>query len=495
MILDVHVTTRCNLNCKHCYLRSLKAEERMDMSMDTFSDLLIDASLNNVKTFILSGGEPLYHKNFEEIYHAYKLYYPSLAMATNGTLIPDYIDLFSEKDRGIQISLDGDKEFHDRLRGEGTYDAVIQGIEELRERGITPSIAYTVARENIHCTDHIIDLCKRYNIRYVNVNMYMPLSNSELTPLTLKQFFEVREKFRTAGIRISEPCYLKRCIAGVGVLSILPDGTIYPCSRHQVKIGDIKKNNLNVSFENDGNMFKTCMKNLPMPETLKQIEREIIQRLKCFEHINPKFIVYGGDFGGDLLIHYLDMVYGKDSYTIYASLLPCYPKELKEYVKRKLKGRKNVVFVDCGDKCRIRVKNGVLIDGACTKVTKMHENSAGLELCGCFHPDGTLEKFLEYWKEYAEKTGIKGEFNGFWTRKRVNGRERVNVYLFGGLHHQLCQLLYFWHTKENPCWEWWRIMVCEHLCEVDRMNAENREKLKEKPITPERFIRMLAEVS
>ena len=108
MILDVHITTRCNLRCKHCYLRDLKAEERRDMTLDIFSDLLIDASLNNVKTFILSGGEPLYHKNFDEIYHAYKLYYPSLAMATNGTLIPDYIDLFSERDSGIQISLDGD---------------------------------------------------------------------------------------------------------------------------------------------------------------------------------------------------------------------------------------------------------------------------------------------------------------------------------------------------------------------------------------------------
>ncbi len=73
MILDVHVTTRCNLRCRHCYLKDLKAEDRRDMDLDTFAELLIDASLHSVKTFILSGGEPLYHKNFEEIYHAYKL--------------------------------------------------------------------------------------------------------------------------------------------------------------------------------------------------------------------------------------------------------------------------------------------------------------------------------------------------------------------------------------------------------------------------------------
>ena len=265
-------------------------------------------------------------------------------------------------------------------------------------------MAFTVARENLHCVEHVINLCKRYNVRYVNVNMYMPLSNSELTPLTLRQFFEARERFRAAGIRVSEPCYLKRCIAGVGVLSILPEGKVWACSRHRNIIGNLAEQRLEeIKAENDGNMFKTCMKNLPMPEILKQIEREIIQRLKSFEHVKPKFVVYGGDFGGDLLIHYLDVVYGKDSYTIYASLLPCYPEKLKEYIRRRLKGRKNVVFVDCGDKCRIRVENGVLVDGACTKVTKMHENSPGLELCGCFHPDGTLEKFLEYWKEYAEK--------------------------------------------------------------------------------------------
>lgn len=236
MILDVHVTTRCNLRCRHCYLKGLKAEDRRDMDLDLFAELLIDASLHSVKTFILSGGEPLYHRNIDEVLDAYRLYYGGLAMATNGTLIPEYIDLFSSEDRGIQISLDGDKDFHDWLRGEGTYDAVIQGIEELRERGITPSIAFTVARENLHCVEHVIDLCHRYGIRHVNVNMYMPLTDSELTPLTLRQFFEVRERFRAAGIRVSEPCYLKRCIAGVGVLSILPNGEVWDCSRSRIRL-------------------------------------------------------------------------------------------------------------------------------------------------------------------------------------------------------------------------------------------------------------------
>ena len=121
MILDVHVTTRCNLRCRHCYLKGLKAEDRRDMDLNLFADLLIDASLHGVKTFILSGGEPLYHRNVEEVLDAYRLYYGSLAMATNGTLIPDHIDLFSPEDKGIQISLDGDEEYHDWLRGEGTY--------------------------------------------------------------------------------------------------------------------------------------------------------------------------------------------------------------------------------------------------------------------------------------------------------------------------------------------------------------------------------------
>ena len=212
-------------------------EKRKDMDLDLYSDLLIDASLHGVKTFILSGGEPLTHRRFPELLDAYRLYYGSLAMATNGTLIPEYVDLFTPEDKGIQISLDGDEEFHDWLRGDGVYSAAIQAIEELREHSITPSIAFTVARENLHTAHHIIELCRKYGIRHVNVNMFMPLTSSELTPVTVDEFQRVRVEFERHGLRVSEPCYLKHCVAGIEVLSVLPDGTFWDCSRSQILLG------------------------------------------------------------------------------------------------------------------------------------------------------------------------------------------------------------------------------------------------------------------
>ena len=239
MILDVHLTTRCNLHCKHCYLNKTDLDKRKDMDLPLFLEILTDFLTfpSPKKQFILSGGEPLLHRQFDKIVEHMRLSGMRLSIATNGTLVTDKIDLFEEKD-GIQISLDGDRYFHDWLRGQGVYDAVIQAIEDLKERNFFVGLSYTVCGENKHLADHIIKLAKKYGIKAINVNMFMDLSNAEITPLTVDEFKQVREKFKKEGFIISEPCYLRgRCIAGIAVLSVLPDGTFWDCSRSQMPLG------------------------------------------------------------------------------------------------------------------------------------------------------------------------------------------------------------------------------------------------------------------
>lgn len=425
MILDVHVTTRCNLRCRHCYLRDLEGNERADMSLDLFTDLLIDASLHNVKTFILSGGEPLLHRNFAEILDAYRLYYPSVAMATNGTLIGDCIDLFSPDDRGIQVSLDGDQEFHDWLRGSGVYDAAVQGIEMLRERGITPSLSYTVFKENVDKAEHVISLCKRLGVKYVNVNMFMPASKPDLARPSLEEFQKVREKFEKAGIRVSEPCYLHSCIAGIEVLSVLPGGEFWDCSRSQIVLGKSIEEARLWEFVASGKRRESCLRVKPnnlfdlikdriefprsvdavrYVDTFREYSIEELEELdqKLRERISR--IKGKITFSGTLNCLYALSV-KKDGAVFYANNR--FMRETREFVKS--------VARDLGCECQLGVCENpaehcdyhtFLVNNKPVAITCWSASNGGKELEGVYRGvDGRLlDKFLIYWyyREFGE---------------------------------------------------------------------------------------------
>lgn len=427
MILDVHITTRCNLRCRHCYLKGLKAEDRRDMPLDIFSNLLIDASLHGVKTLILSGGEPLYHRNIDEVLDAYRLYYGSLAMATNGTLVTDYIDLLSPEDRGIQISLDGDEEFHDWLRGDGVYSAAIQAIEVLRERNITLSVAFTICRENLHCVEHVIELCHRYGIRHVNVNMYMPLSDSELTPITVEEFQRLRARFETSGLKVSEPCYLSGCIAGIEVLSVLPDGTFWDCSRSQIPLGGSIEEARLWEFVAEGRKRESCLK--VKPNNLFDLIRDRIEFPRSVDAVRylDTFREYSIDeleeldrklrerisrlkgkvtFSGTLNCLYALSVKGKDDAVFYTNNR--FLRETREFVKDLARDLDRPAHVGV---CRDPVSEhcdyyAFLVKNRPVAITCWGAGNADGEFEGVYRGvDGRLlDKFLIYWylREFGE---------------------------------------------------------------------------------------------
>jgi radical SAM protein with 4Fe4S-binding SPASM domain len=98
---------------------------------------------------LFSGGEPLLYPYLRALNKAIPRFGVRKVLLTNGTIITKHNDadwsLFDE----IQFSLDGLKEGHERIRGTGTFDAVMGGIEAVRENGVPISIATMVHRHNL----------------------------------------------------------------------------------------------------------------------------------------------------------------------------------------------------------------------------------------------------------------------------------------------------------------------------------------------------------
>lgn len=151
--LFFHILTQCNLSCRHCYINPAQ-HGKTRVPLKTIKAWL-DAFSNGstAPNLIFLGGEPTLHPKLSEaIKYARARDFNSITVDTNGFLFndilakvrPDEVDFFS-------FSLDGaTRKTNDEIRGQGSYDACINGIHQAVAAGFGASLIYTVSRVNIH---------------------------------------------------------------------------------------------------------------------------------------------------------------------------------------------------------------------------------------------------------------------------------------------------------------------------------------------------------
>lgn len=159
--LIINPTMNCNFKCWYCYETHIK-ESRMETEIVQKVKRLIDNIFedNRIKTFELSwfGGEPLlyYHKIVDPIL-TYATQQAKISgkilqsdFTTNGFLInQEMLDSMATKDVAFQITLDGHREKHNKVRyvneTRGSYDEILSNIILLCKNGfyVTLRINYT----------------------------------------------------------------------------------------------------------------------------------------------------------------------------------------------------------------------------------------------------------------------------------------------------------------------------------------------------------------
>jgi radical SAM protein with 4Fe4S-binding SPASM domain len=144
--LELQLTSRCNLTCGHCYLGE---QTRMDLPLASVLSVLDEFEQMQGLRVLFSGGEPLMYPDLRALNEALPRYGLRKVLLTNGTMVSrkNYADWghFDE----VQFSLDGLQNGHERIRGAGTFDAVMDGMDAVREKGIPISIATMVHRYNL----------------------------------------------------------------------------------------------------------------------------------------------------------------------------------------------------------------------------------------------------------------------------------------------------------------------------------------------------------
>ncbi len=163
----VDVTDKCNLRCRHCfYYREEHDSEELD-DESFLSGLEELRKRHNIMSMGWCGGEPLYRK--EVVAQGLKLF-PLNTIYTNGTLpIPDVDNVM------IAISIDGTPEIHDRIRGKGTFNKIINNVKAFNSKGKFILFLTTIHRINFQCIEEMIELLSQIPDTMTCIMFFTPL--------------------------------------------------------------------------------------------------------------------------------------------------------------------------------------------------------------------------------------------------------------------------------------------------------------------------------
>jgi MoaA/NifB/PqqE/SkfB family radical SAM enzyme/ubiquinone/menaquinone biosynthesis C-methylase UbiE len=244
-----HITDKCNLACRHCMF-SCSPADTATMALEDFTSFFLQAFDLGARTFFLTGGEPMVHPDFEEICTRVLDRSPEtcLVILTNGLLIDAFLPFLKtlpQERVHFQISLDGEKTTHDRIRGKGTHERLLTGLGGLTAINRQVSLAMAVGQDNLDEMAGMVDVAAQYSISNIHYLWMFARGNAEQNRRipcgkVFASLMAAHEKAVKKGISIDNIDTIERQVfsprgtkydmgtAGWESLAIGPDGNVYP---------------------------------------------------------------------------------------------------------------------------------------------------------------------------------------------------------------------------------------------------------------------------
>jgi len=172
----------------------------------------------------------------------------SVNMSTNGSragVLMEIKDIASSKFT-VGISLEGNAaERHNRLTGSSNFDRTIRNLRLLADHGFDPLVKTVVSAETGETLQRIVDLMGDIGVRrYFLIHMDVLSKDEALLAKSMgfTDFLAVFESLKTANpgreiFKVNASCFDRhilppyaRCAGGIFKLSLLPDGSAFPCN-------------------------------------------------------------------------------------------------------------------------------------------------------------------------------------------------------------------------------------------------------------------------
>lgn len=280
--IQLYPTTKCNQRCSFCF--NPESRPATDLTYNNallLLDILADNGINDID---IMGGEPFLLPWIADFIETGLAKGVSLNISSNGSM-PAMLERLGgiPRDRfNIGISLEGSApEKHNHLTGSNNFAAALESITKLVEFSLNPIVKTVYNKETADDIQNIVNLIRRIGVkRYYIIHMDI-LSRNETGmkhSVPYGAFFDFNKKIKRVnpdiGIhRVNASCFDKntlppgvRCAGGVRKLSVMPDGSVYPCNLfHNMKdfeLGNIFRDKFSDIWANPKlNLFRRQQEN------------------------------------------------------------------------------------------------------------------------------------------------------------------------------------------------------------------------------------------
>lgn len=300
VFMYIHLTHKCNLRCKYCYAN---VDGRFDEGIaerttEEWIKVFDESCRLGARYFHLYGGEPLVRADIGYFIDYLKKKGCLVELLSNGHLVPNKIEQIKNVD-SLCLSLDGEEQYNDELRGTGNFKAVLKAVEVAKQNNIPCRLHSVINIYNVENPRFMPELAQKLGVTvsYSHPHLldYVDKEGIMVGDEKVKAFWEVLKKMKREGYPIDNTLdiinytinwptqyrtYFKTeeeadrypgfgfipCVMGKYLLVIDSEGSMLPC--------------LNFGVKSDINIFE-----LGFESAYRRLQKE----KKCFACSNIQF--------------------------------------------------------------------------------------------------------------------------------------------------------------------------------------------------------------
>jgi len=291
----IELTTRCNLNCVHCYVSTRERKggcDQRELSTRQWMNLIDQMTDAGCLFLLFTGGETLLRPDFCDIYSYACCKGLLVTVFTNGTLITDQVlETFGlYPPHAVEISLYGaTAETYETVTGApGSFEKCMQGMHRLKEHGCRLKLKTMALTVNFHELEKIESLAAELGSPFRFDAMITPRLDGDPAPVkyrihpkeAVKKEFANHDRaqllhdffYRMNRQKLSGGLY--QCGAGRNMFHINPYGVMRPC----LMVAGVSRNLIQSSFSKvwSSSAFKHFKEKENTPDKCRECDKKVV---------------------------------------------------------------------------------------------------------------------------------------------------------------------------------------------------------------------------
>ncbi|WP_291326105.1 DUF5714 domain-containing protein [Desulfovibrio sp. UCD-KL4C] len=246
-----HLTNKCNISCNHCLFGSsptVSSTSDSELPTKRVLELTAQAEKLGCTLFALTGGEPLIHPGADKIItRILEIESSHVAILSNGLNAQKFFskNRYNFERCHLQISVDGIKDTHDEIRGQGMFAVLKKSLNWLSSEGIPFTLSMCVTKSNVAQMKEVIEFAAQTGASNVHFMWYFVRGRGKAQRFVASEtiythLLEAMDASKRTGVAIDNIEAIKSMIfapcgtihdgstAGWESLAVGPDNKIYP---------------------------------------------------------------------------------------------------------------------------------------------------------------------------------------------------------------------------------------------------------------------------